>query len=40
MRPHVHSQVAGRRERFAAPLADVRLLPRMREHVVSQAAGR
>jgi len=39
MRPHVHSQVAERRERLAARLADIRLLPRMRPHVPSQAAG-
>jgi len=35
----VPSQVAGRRERQVANLAFVRLLPRMRPHVRSQAAG-
>ena len=39
MCPHVHSQVAGPRERLAARLAYMRLLPRMRAHVHSQAAG-
>ena len=36
---HVHSQVAGLRERLAARLADMRLLPRMREHVPGQVDG-
>ena len=33
---HVHSQAAGRCERLAARLTDIRLIPRMRAHVRSQ----
>ena len=33
------SQVAGRRERLAARLTDIRLLPRMRLHVPIQSTG-
>jgi len=33
---HVSSQTAGLRERLAARLTDMRLLPRMRAHVQSQ----
>jgi hypothetical protein len=35
----VRRQVAGRRERLAARLADMRLLPSMRAHVRRQLAG-
>ena len=38
MRPHVPNQAAGRRQRLAARLADMRRLPRMRPHVCSQLA--
>ena len=40
MYPHVLGQVAGSRERLAARLADIRLLPRMRTHVDKQVAER
>ena len=40
MYPHVRGQVAGRGERLAARLTDMRLLPRMCPHVVHQATGR
>ena len=40
MYPHVRHQGTGRRERLAACLADMRLLPRMRaHHVRGQVAG-
>ena len=39
MFPHMRMQVAGLRERLAARLTDMRLLPRMRAHVRSQATG-
>jgi hypothetical protein len=39
MRPHVASKVAGLREGFTARLADMRLLPRMPQHVQPQFAG-
>ena len=40
MRAHMRNQVAGRRERLVARLANMWLLPRMRAHVRSQAAKR
>ena len=39
MRAHVHSQMAGMRERLFAQLTHMRLFPRERAHVRIQAAG-
>ena len=37
VRPHVHRQLSGPRERIAARLADMRLLPRMRPVAIAVA---